>query len=120
MNGVNGSICEQTFSWFGNYAHVLNMMSFQNHRFYVLHYCRPHNANVDAGDIDYWNASSNLHPTMLNGAQAKEEDRLPLQQQAEKVNLDTALHAEGNFEISVLSLDSLCGVAHCSAHVWVD
>lgn len=58
MKGVNGSICEQTFSWFRNFARPLNETTLQRHRFLVLHYCKLHNENVDKQEVDYLNEAS--------------------------------------------------------------
>ena len=40
LRGVNGSVCEQTFSWFRGYARTLNEMSPLRHHFLVLVYVK--------------------------------------------------------------------------------
>ena len=50
---VNGSVCEQIFSWFRGYANTFNSMKSNHHRFCVLYYCKRHNALVDSGDLSH-------------------------------------------------------------------
>ena len=46
---TNTSAAEQVFSWFRNYARVLNEARPSRHRFKVLYYCRKHNELIDKG-----------------------------------------------------------------------
>lgn len=53
MKGVNGSICEITFSWFRRYAKILNPMAANRHRFVVLYLAHMHNQCVEADDMSH-------------------------------------------------------------------
>jgi hypothetical protein len=50
LKHVNTSVCEQTFSWFRNYAKVLNQMRSLQHQFLVLYFIKRHNHLVSCGD----------------------------------------------------------------------
>ena len=58
LRGVNTSVSEQVFSWFKMYARIFNEMTPSTHRFFVLYFCRLHNACVQDGDAEYLNAFS--------------------------------------------------------------
>ena len=51
LRGVNTSVCEQTFSWFRNYARTMNELRPLRHRFLVLFYAKRHNELVAQKDF---------------------------------------------------------------------
>ena len=55
FNRVNTSAAEQVFSWFKNYARILNEARPVRHRFKVLLFCRLHNKKVERGDTSHLN-----------------------------------------------------------------
>ena len=50
VKNVNTSAAEQVFSWFRGYAGSMNTMPRNRHYFFVLRYCRLHNALMDKGE----------------------------------------------------------------------
>ena len=58
IKNVNCSICEQTFSWFRNFAGTLNETTLERHRCLVLYYCKVHNENIENDEVSYLNASA--------------------------------------------------------------
>ena len=55
LRGINSSVAEQTFSWFRNYARIMNDMKPRKHAFYVLYYSRLHNALIEEGEPEHLN-----------------------------------------------------------------
>lgn len=55
LRGVNSSVSEQVFSWFRNYARILNDMRPVVHKFLVLVFCKLHNELIAKGDKDHLN-----------------------------------------------------------------
>ena len=58
LKGVNTSVSEQVFSWFRNYARILNEMKPKIHEFLVLYFCKLHNAVVKADGTKHLNPYS--------------------------------------------------------------
>ena len=58
LQGVNTSCSEQVFSWFRNYARILNKMEPTVHYFLVLLFTKIHNEQVRQNTADYLNAHS--------------------------------------------------------------
>jgi hypothetical protein len=50
LPGVNTQVCEQTFSWFRNYARSLNELRPLRQKFLILYYARAHNGLVAKGE----------------------------------------------------------------------
>ncbi|CAJ1370385.1 unnamed protein product [Effrenium voratum] len=55
LKNVNTSICEQTWSWFRNYARILNSASPQRHVFKVLYFCKLHNLKINGKNTAHLN-----------------------------------------------------------------
>ena len=55
VKGVNMSAAEQVFSWFRNYAKLLNEARALRHTFKVLYFVKEHNAAVQAKKAVYLN-----------------------------------------------------------------
>lgn len=55
FRGVNMSAAEQVFSWFRNYAKLLNEARVLRHVFKVLYFIKEHNAAIQAKKAFYLN-----------------------------------------------------------------
>ena len=65
FKGVNSSAAEQVFSWFRNYARLLNECSPMRHSFKVLYFVKLHNLAVERKQSNY------LNRHVRNGSKAK-------------------------------------------------
>jgi len=53
LRGVNTQVCEQTFSWFRNYARIMNEMDMLRQHFFILVFVKKHNKFIANGVSDH-------------------------------------------------------------------